>query len=105
MITQSMSLLIRTSTGELWRQDNDNHNILPRKPPEAKDGGLAVEVLVENQPTNAYEHAGLVWYYDDDNYAMLNKENVGKSSVQLVSEKDADHPSRFSHFRILKIAK
>ncbi len=165
------ALVIHTSTGSLWQKENDNHNILLRTPPDAKDGGLAVEVLVENEPTNGFEHAGLIWYCDDDNYVLLSKEKVGKQVVQLVSEtdarpkvgfaekpydgntvwlrlevaggkakglfratekdgwqalgecdlpakgdgrvglitgyapKDADHTSRFSHFRILKIAK
>jgi regulation of enolase protein 1 (concanavalin A-like superfamily) len=83
-------LVMRTSTGGLWQKDNNTRNILVRKPPEVKDGGLATEVFVENEPTNAYEHAGLVWYYDDDNYVILVKEKVGdKQLVQLVPEKEA----------------
>jgi regulation of enolase protein 1 (concanavalin A-like superfamily) len=84
------ALLIRTSTGGLWQKDNNNHNLLLRTPPEIKEGGLAVEVQVENEPTNAFEHAGLVWYSDDDSYVMLNKEKVGGNQVvQLVLEKEA----------------
>ncbi len=81
------ALLIRTSTGSLWQKDNNTKNLLLRKPPKAKDGTLIVEVHVENEPTNAFEHAGLVWYYDDDNYVILVREKVGKQPiVQLVSE-------------------
>ena len=81
------TLVIRTSTGSLWLKHNDTTNLLVRTPPQVKDGGLAVEVLVENEPSNAFEHAGLVWYYDDDNYVILVKEKVGdKQFVQLVSE-------------------
>ena len=83
------SLVVRTSTGSLWEKQNNNHNLLLRTPPDAKGAGLAVEVLVENEPTNGFEHAGLVWYYDDDNYVMLNKEKLGGTTVQLVSETDA----------------
>lgn len=84
------ALLIRTSTGALWQRDNNNQNLLLRTPPQAGEGGLAVEVFVENEPTGPFEHAGLVWYDDDDNYAMLNKERVGgRQVVQLVSEKEA----------------
>jgi regulation of enolase protein 1 (concanavalin A-like superfamily) len=81
------SLLIRTSTGGLWMKDNNCQNILLCTPPEVKEGGFAVEVLVENEPSNAFEHAGLTLYYDDDHYASLLKEKVGnKQLVQLVSE-------------------
>jgi regulation of enolase protein 1 (concanavalin A-like superfamily) len=82
------ALVIRTSTGGLWQKHNNNSNILLRSLPDAKEGPVAVEVLVENEPTNAFEHAGLVWYCDDDNYAILVREKVGtKPIVQLVSEK------------------
>jgi beta-xylosidase len=81
------TLLIRTSTGSLWQTDNNNRNLLLRTPPEAKPQRFAFEALVENEPTNAFEHAGLVWYADDDNYVALLKEKVGeKVIVQLVSE-------------------
>jgi regulation of enolase protein 1 (concanavalin A-like superfamily) len=83
------ALLIRTSTGGLWMKDNNTRNLLLRKPPEVKEGGYAVEVQVENEPSNAYEHAGLVWYDDDDNYVTLVKEKVGdRQLVQLVPEKE-----------------
>jgi regulation of enolase protein 1 (concanavalin A-like superfamily) len=81
------TLTFRTSTGALWMKDNNCQNILLRTPPEVKEGGYALEALVENDPTNAYEHAGLTLYYDDDNYANLLKEKVGdKVIVQLVTE-------------------
>jgi regulation of enolase protein 1 (concanavalin A-like superfamily) len=80
------ALVVRTSTGALWQKDNNTRNLLLRTPPA---GEVAVEVLVENEPSAAFEHAGLVWYYDDDNYVVLLKEKVGaKVIVQLVSEKE-----------------
>lgn len=78
------SLLVQTSTGSLWMKQNNNRNVLLRTPPETES--FAFEVLVENEPTNGFEHAGLVWYADDDNYVALMKEKVGKVVVQLVSE-------------------
>ena len=61
--------------------------LLVSGPPEAKPQRFAFEALVENEPTNAFEHAGLVWYADDDNYVALLKEKVGNNViVQLVSE-------------------
>lgn len=79
-------LQIRTSTGSLWQNENNNHNLLLRRPPEEKAQGFAFEVHVENEPSNGFEHAGLVWYVDDDNYVALLKEKLGKTVVQLVSE-------------------
>ena len=79
-------LVIKTSTGSLWQKQNNNNNILLRALPEAKER-IAVEVLVENEPTNGFEHAGLVWYGDDDNYVALLHEKLGaKVEVQLVAE-------------------
>jgi regulation of enolase protein 1 (concanavalin A-like superfamily) len=78
------SLLVRTSTGSLWMKQNNNRNVLLRTPPKAER--FAFEVLVENEPTNGFEYAGLVWYVDDDNYVALMKEQLGKVAVQLVSE-------------------
>jgi regulation of enolase protein 1 (concanavalin A-like superfamily) len=80
-------LVVKTSAGSLWQQQNNNRNILLRALPDAKDKRIAVEALVENEPTNAFEHAGLVWYCDDDNYVALMREKLGaKVAVQLVSE-------------------
>ena len=85
------TLVIRTSRGGLWMKDNNGGNILLRTPPEVKEGKLAVEVLVDIEPTNIYENAGLIWYYDDDNYIIMVKEKIGKDVlVQLVSERDAN---------------
>jgi regulation of enolase protein 1 (concanavalin A-like superfamily) len=81
-------LVIKTSTGGLWQKDNNNRNILLRALPETKER-IAVEVLLENEPTNAFEHAGLVWYGDDDHYVKLLREKVGaKVIVQMVAETD-----------------
>jgi regulation of enolase protein 1 (concanavalin A-like superfamily) len=81
-------LVIKTSEGSLWQKQNNNRNILVRPLPQAKER-VAVEVLVENEPTNGFEHAGLVWYGDDDNYVALLREKLGaKVEVQLVAEYD-----------------
>jgi len=84
------TLIVRTSTGGLWQKDNDGRNILLRTPPKVQDGKLAAEVLVDIEPTNLFENAGLIWYYDDDNYVIMVKERIGKEiHMQLVAEKDA----------------
>lgn len=80
-------LVMRTSAGGLWQKHNNSRNILLRSLPAPGKGLICVEVQVENEPTNAFEHAGLVWYRDDDNYAILVRERVDKKPiVQLVSE-------------------
>ena len=83
------TLIVRTSTGGLWQKENDGGNILLRTPPKVQDGKLAAEVLVDIEPTNLFENAGLIWYYDDDNYVIMVKERIGKDiHMQLVAEKD-----------------
>ena len=64
-------------------------NYLLRTPPDVKDGELSIEVYVENKPTAQYEHAGLMWFYDDDNFVVINKECFsGKPTVICFVEKD-----------------
>jgi regulation of enolase protein 1 (concanavalin A-like superfamily) len=83
------TLVVRTSKGGLWQKENDSGNILLRTPPKVQDGKLAVEVLVDIEPTNLFENAGLIWYSDDDNYVILVKEKIGNDiHMQLVAEKD-----------------
>lgn len=84
------TLVVRTSTGGLWMKDNNGGNILLRTPPKLNGGKLAVEVLVEAEPTNQYENSGLIWYYDDDNYVIMVKERNGNDVLmQLYAEQDA----------------
>ncbi len=89
-------LVIRTAQGGLWLKENGGGNLPLRTPPEIKGGKLAVEVQVEIEPTNAYENAGLIWYYDDDNYLILVKEKIGDHVVaQLVSEAGGNFKAGF----------
>src|ERR1700736_3311231 len=48
------SFFIRTSEGGLWMKHNNNRNILQRPAPVVKEGRLAIEVRVENEPTGPY---------------------------------------------------
>ena len=83
------TLVVTTSTGGLWQKQNNSGNILLRTPPKVQDGKLAVEVLVDIEPTNQYENAGLIWYYDDDNYVIMVKERIDKDiNMQLVAEQN-----------------
>lgn len=90
------TLVVRTSAGGLWMKDNNGGNILLRTPPKMQKGKLAVEVLVDIEPTNQYENAGLIWYYDDDNYVIMVKEKIDKDVlVQLVAEQDGKPKAGF----------
>jgi regulation of enolase protein 1 (concanavalin A-like superfamily) len=45
---------------------------------------------VESEPKVQFEHAGVAWYIDDDNYVSLFQEVLdGKVELQMVTEKDA----------------
>jgi regulation of enolase protein 1 (concanavalin A-like superfamily) len=90
------TLIVRTSTGGLWQKENDGGNILLRTPPKLQDGKLAAEVLVDIEPTNLFENAGLIWYYDDDNYVIMVKEKIGNEiHMQFVAEKDGNLAAGF----------
>jgi regulation of enolase protein 1 (concanavalin A-like superfamily) len=81
-------LLLRILPGYLHAEHNDSKNVLLRPLPKS-DKPLAVEVYVESEPKVLYEHAGLVWYVDDDNYVSLFQEILdGKVELQMVTEKD-----------------
>ena len=90
------ALVIRTAVGGLWGKENGGGNIALRTPPDVKEGKLAVEVLVEIEPTSMFENAGLIWYYDDDNYTILVKEKTGADVlVHIVSEREGKAGTAF----------
>ena len=75
----------------MWGPANNASNVLVRALPEAKDRELEISVTVENHPTEQYEQADLVWYYDDGHMVKLGEELVdGKLSVVMGREED-DH--------------
>jgi len=83
------ALLLRVLPGYVYSDDNDAPNVLLRKAP-VTPRVLVLEVYLENQPEILYEHAGLYWYYDDDNYVCLLKEWMGENvRLRIVREKDA----------------
>jgi regulation of enolase protein 1 (concanavalin A-like superfamily) len=83
------AMVLRTLPGYLHAKSNDSKNVLLRPCPKS-DKPLAVEVYVEGEPKVQFEHAGLVWYVDDDNYVSLFQEVLGgKVELQMVTEKDA----------------
>ena len=82
------SLQIRTLPGHVFMKHNDARNVLLRKAPKTSQP-LAVEVFVESRPKTQFEEAGLLWYYDDDNYLILAKEHVGQEvRVRMIHEQE-----------------
>jgi beta-xylosidase len=83
-------LQIRATGGASFMKEHTGKNYLLRTPPDAKAAELSVEAYVENKPTAQYEHAGLMWFYDDDNFVVINKECFGgKASIIFFVEKDS----------------
>lgn len=76
-------LSIWPTGGSWWRQNNNGKNHLIRAVPKPSAGEVAVEVFVENQPDQPYEHAGLVVFHDHDNYIAFNKEFIHNRRIVL----------------------
>jgi regulation of enolase protein 1 (concanavalin A-like superfamily) len=82
------ALVLRALPGYLHAQYNDSRNVLLRALP-ASEHSLAIEVYVESEPKVQFEHAGVVWYVDDDHYVALFQEVLGgKVELQMVAEKE-----------------
>jgi regulation of enolase protein 1 (concanavalin A-like superfamily) len=84
---ESNTLSLRSLPGYLHANSNNSRNLLIRTPPKAQSNALAIEVSLDSELRTQYEHAGLVWYYDDDNYVALFKEQIdGAPKFQMVTE-------------------
>jgi regulation of enolase protein 1 (concanavalin A-like superfamily) len=82
------ALVLHTSPGHLYAKYNDSKNVLLRALPKTEHP-LAIDVFVEGEPKVEFEHAGIVWYVDDDNYVALFQENLkNQIAVQMVTEKE-----------------
>lgn len=90
-------LSIRSEPGSLFGKEHTHKNLLLRKLPETKKG-LIVEVYLENQPKHQWEHGGLLWYYDDDNFVSIWKEKTGKQVEMLMDRKKAGQHA-FAHVK------
>ncbi len=75
---------ICTRPGSIMGDSNNAENLLSRALYD-KSNGFSVHVSCELLAP--YEQAGLLWYYDDDNYIKLVKELVGEGlSIVMVRE-------------------
>ena len=82
-------LEVRAVPGNMWGPPNNATNVLVRSLPDPGKGEIEVAVTVENRPTEQYEQADLVWYYDDSHMVKLGQELVdGKLSIVMGREEN-----------------
>jgi regulation of enolase protein 1 (concanavalin A-like superfamily) len=80
-------LEVRIQPGNMWGPANNASNVLVRPLPSATNAGVEISVTIENRPTEQYEQADLVWYYDDSHMVKLGQELVdGKLSIVMGRE-------------------
>lgn len=80
-------LEVRIEPGNMWGPANNAHNLLVRPAPDASKQEIEVSVTFETYPTNQYEQADLVWYFDDSNMVKIGRELVdGKVSIVMGRE-------------------
>ncbi|HZV36885.1 MAG TPA: DUF1349 domain-containing protein [Verrucomicrobiae bacterium] len=80
-------LEVRIEPGNMWGPANNARNLLVRPAPDTSHGTVQVSVTFETHPTNQYEQADLVWYFDDSNMVKIGRELVdGKVSVVMGRE-------------------
>ncbi|MBC7908961.1 MAG: VOC family protein [Pyrinomonadaceae bacterium] len=82
-------LMLQSAPGYVYVEYNNATNVLLRKAP-VTSRVLILEVFLENQPKLLFEHAALYWYYDEDNYVGILKEQMREDiKLRMMSEKDA----------------
>jgi regulation of enolase protein 1 (concanavalin A-like superfamily) len=80
-------LEMRIQPGNMWGPANNATNVLVRALPSSTNATLEIAVTIENRPTEQYEQADLVWYYDDSHMVKLGQELVdGKLSIVMGRE-------------------
>jgi regulation of enolase protein 1 (concanavalin A-like superfamily) len=80
-------LQIRIQPGNMWGPANNATNVLIRSLPVVTNAAVEIAVTIENRPTEQYEQADLVWYYDDGHMVKLGQELVdGKLSIVMGRE-------------------
>ena len=78
-------LSIRTR-GLLWGRENSQRNVLLHEPLATPGNALAAELTVDAglALTHAYEHGGLIWYFDDDHWVTLTQLNHVQDQTQKI---------------------
>jgi regulation of enolase protein 1 (concanavalin A-like superfamily) len=91
------SLIIDTLPGSYWAKQNSGQNTLLRPAPASLKDGFIVEVHLDNAPKGQYEHAGILCYFDGQNYVCMNKESDGKQATTIFVLSQQDAKPTFSH--------
>jgi regulation of enolase protein 1 (concanavalin A-like superfamily) len=80
-------LEVRVEPGNEWGPANNAKNILVRPAPDAATNEVDVSVVFDSHPTNQWEQADLVWFYDESNMVKIGREMVnGKPSIVMGRE-------------------
>ncbi len=88
-------LEVRSHLGSIYLTNpNDTHNILIRPIDVSNDVDISVRVHATTQYWG--EQAGIIFYYDDDNYVKLVIENLSNNQAFLITLREengyVDHP-------------
>ncbi|HVK58278.1 MAG TPA: DUF1349 domain-containing protein [Candidatus Kapabacteria bacterium] len=84
--TTGDGLEIRIQRGNMWGPENSGKNVLVRELPKTEKP-IEISVTVEHKPTEQYEQADLVAYYDDSHQVKIGEELVdGKLSIVMGRE-------------------
>jgi len=82
-------LEVQIQPGNMWGPANNATNVLVRPLPNTTNAEIQIAVTIENRPTEQYEQADLVWYYDDSHMVKLGQELVdGKLSIVMGREEN-----------------
>jgi squalene-hopene/tetraprenyl-beta-curcumene cyclase len=92
LIDGSLDLKVVPVGEGLWAKGSKHPNLLLRD--AGTNADFAVELHLKSKPTSRFEHAGVLLYFDGDNYVALNKEMLTKSEIVLVAEKAAKPTTR-----------
>ena len=83
--------MLQSVPGYVYLDTNNAPNVLLLHKAPVTSKVLILEVFLENQPKLLWgKHAGLYWYYDDDNYVCILKEQVREDvKLRMFREKDS----------------
>ena len=83
-------LEVHIQPGNMWGPANDAKNVLVRDVPDPAKQPLEITASVEHHPTNQYEQADLVWYYDDGHMVKIGEELVDKKLSIVMGREEND---------------
>lgn len=86
----AQGLEVRVEPGNMWGPSNNASNVLIRPAPDPATGRFEISVTVSNQPTQQYEQADLVWFYDESHMVKLGQERVDGRLCIVMGREEAD---------------